>query len=102
MVYAIIMRNNLIRCSDFEHALLERAREELAKKGVDKLSNLNPICPQCGKPMEGFKITYEHAHCSSCGYREDNVAITAVGAFALGVIVALGATALINMLSGDD
>ena len=95
------MRSNLVRCSDSEIALLENAREELAKKGFGRLSNLNHICPQCGKPINGVKITYEHINCPSCGYQENNAAVSAVGVFALGAIIALGAAALMNMLAEE-
>ena len=96
------MREKLVRCSNFEYAQLEQARVELAKKGTDRLPSLKPVCPQCGNQLDGFKISYEHLQCPSCGYQEDNLAVTAIGAFALGAIIALGAAALMDMLSEES
>lgn len=98
------MRKNLVRFSDFEHAQLEKAREELMKKGMANLPEIQPLCPKCGHQLDGFKVNYEYVHCAHCGYKEHSAALTAIGAFALGAIAALGAAALVYLLSqgGDN
>jgi hypothetical protein len=93
------MRKNLVRLSEFEYAQLHRAREELMRKGMANLPEIRPLCPKCGQPLDGFKVCYEYVRCSHCGYEEHSAALTAVGAFALGAIAALGAAALIYLLS---
>lgn len=97
------MRKNLVRLSEFEYAQLERAREELMKKGIANLPEVHPLCPHCGNQLDGFKVSYEYVRCPHCGYEEHSAALTAIGAFALGSIAALGAAALIYLLSqGKD
>lgn len=97
------MRKNLVRLSEFEHAQLEKAREELMKKGIANLPEIQPLCSQCGNQLEGFKISYEYVRCSHCGYEENSAALTGIGTFALGAIAALGAVALVYLLSqGED
>jgi hypothetical protein len=93
------MRKNLVRLSEFEYAQLEKARDELMKKGIANLPNVQSLCPRCGNQLDGFKISYEHLKCSHCDYEENTAGLTAVGGFALGLIVALGAAALIQILS---
>ncbi|MEA2075814.1 MAG: hypothetical protein U9O85_08840 [Euryarchaeota archaeon] len=97
------MRRNLVRLSEFEHAQLEGARDELMKKGIANLPEIQPVCPNCGNQLEGFKVSYEHFKCPNCGYEEDSAALTAMGTFALGAIAALGAAALLYLLTqGGD
>ena len=93
------MRKNLVRLSEFEYAQLKRAREELLKKGIANLPEIQPVCPRCGNQLEGFRIGYEYVRCPNCGYEEHSAALTATGSFALGAIAALGAVALIYLLS---
>ena len=93
------MRKNMVRLSDIEHAQLERARDELMKRGLENLPDIEPICPECGKKISDFTVNYKHIKCSNCGYEEQSAALTALGSFALGAIVGLGAAALIYLLS---
>ena len=92
----------MIRLSDFERKQLERAKEILMRKGIDKLPEINPLCPNCGNKLNGFKISYKYIKCPYCNYEEHSAALTAIGTFALGAIVALGAMALIKLLSNDN
>ena len=80
-----------MRLSEFEHAQLEKAREELMNKGIANLPEIQPLCSQCGNQLEGFKVSYEYVRCSHCGYEENSAALTGIGTFALGAIAALGA-----------
>ena len=89
----------MVRLSDIEHAQLEKAREELMKRGLENLPEIKPICPKCRKELSNFKINYKNIKCSNCGYEENSAALTAIGSFALGAIVGLGAAALIYLLS---
>jgi len=93
------MRKNLVRLSDFEHTQLERAREELMKKGI---ANIPEMRPKCGSQVDGFRVSYEYVRCSHCGYEDQSAAITAVGTFALGAIAALGAAALVHLLTSGE
>lgn len=92
----------MIRLSDFERKQLEKAREILMRKGIDKLPELKPSCPNCGNKLNNFKISYKYVKCPHCNYEEKSAALTAVGTFALGAIVALGAIALIKLLSNEN
>ncbi len=92
----------MVRLSNFEQKQLEKARELLMRKGIDKLPEFTPFCPKCGKSINGFKISYQYIKCPHCNYEEHSTAITAVGSFAFGAIIALGAVFLINWLSSDD
>ncbi len=96
------MRKNLVRLSDFEHAQLEGAREELMKKGIANIPEMRSLCPKCGGQVDGFRISYEYVRCSHCGYEDQSAAITAVGTFALGTIAALGAAALVHLLTSGE
>ena len=96
------MRKNMVRLSDFEHKQLEKARELLMQKGIGKLPKIEPYCPKCGKLLNGFKISYQYIKCPHCDYEEQSAALTALGSFALGAIVALGAVSLIKFLSKKD
>ncbi|MCP6718600.1 MAG: hypothetical protein KJI71_00025 [Patescibacteria group bacterium] len=96
------MRKNMVRLSDIEHAQLEKAREELMKRGLDNLPEIKPICPKCRRELSDFKINDKNIKCSNCGYEENSTALTAIGNFALGAIVGLGAAALIYLLSKNN
>ena len=93
------MRSNLVRLSDFEHRQLENARREIMMRGMANLPDVEPLCPQCGNHMDGISINYNSLNCPHCGFADQSVLITATGALALGAIVALGAAALIQLLS---
>ena len=91
----------MVRLSETEHAQLEKARAELMKRGLDNLPEVKPICPNCRMELGSFKIDSKWIKCSNCGYEEKSSSITAIGSFALGAIVGLGAAALIYLLSKD-
>ncbi|MCP6718606.1 MAG: hypothetical protein KJI71_00055 [Patescibacteria group bacterium] len=95
------MRKNMVRLSDIEHAQLEKAREELMKRGLENLPEIKPICPSCRSELDDFKINSKYIKCSNCGYEEKSTSLTAIGSFAFGAIVGLGAAALIYLLSKD-
>lgn len=97
----IIIREKLVRLSNFEYKQVEKAREELTKKGIDNLPEIKSLCPECGKPLKNFKFSYNHLECLHCGYTEKNVKFTVIGTFALGTIIGLGAAALIYLLTHD-
>lgn len=101
-ITVIKMRSNLVRLSEFEHAQLGRAREELMKKGMANLPEIKPLCPECGHQLDGFKVNYEYLHCPNCEFEEHSAALTTIGTFALGAIAALGAAALVYLLSQDE
>lgn len=96
------MREKLVRLSNLEYKQVERAREELVKKGIENLPDIKPLCPKCGEPLEGFKFSNKNLKCSKCEYTENNVVFTAVGAFALGAIIGLAAAALIYLLTKNE
>lgn len=95
------MRKNMVRLSDSEHAQLEKARAELMKRGLENLPEVKSICPVCRNELNSFKIDSKIIKCSNCGYEEKTSSLTAIGSFALGAIVGLGAAALIYLLSKD-
>ncbi len=98
----IIIREKLVRLSNFEYKQVEKAREELVKKGMLNLPELKPLCPECGKPLVSFKFSNKNLKCSYCEYKENNVIFTAVGAFTLGAIIGLAAAALIYLLTKNE
>ena len=91
----------MVRLSDIEHAQLEKAREELMNRGLENLPEVKPICPNCRNELDDFKINSKYIKCSYCDYEEKSASLTALGSFALGAIVGLGAAALIYLLSKD-
>lgn len=91
----------MVRLSDIEHAQLKKAREELMNRGLENLPEVKPICPNCRNELNDFKINSKYIKCSYCDYEEKSASLTALGSFALGAIVGLGAAALIYLLSKD-
>jgi uncharacterized protein (DUF983 family) len=90
--------STLIRIGEEDKRRLVKLREQLHRKGIESLRGLRDICPNCGRPMDGFRFEVEYLQCPSCGYREKGVRIGGVGTFALGAIVGLGVAALATYL----
>ena len=86
---------------------LEKARQLLARKGLDKLpKDFRKLsnCPICGSEIEGLMVEYQHLRCSNpdCRYTQRNVEIDAAGTFAFGALVGLGVAALVYLLCKSD
>lgn len=94
----LIPRKKMVRLSDYEHKQLEKAKEMLLKKGIDNLPDIKPACPNCGEIVHDFNIKLKIFKCPHCGYKKESEALIALGAFALGTVVGLGAAALIKLL----
>ena len=89
-----------------DYEMIEKARQELAIKGIETLpKELREIkvCPLCGSRMEGLSIKYQFLQCSNpeCNYKQRNLRLNAAGAFAIGAIVGLGVAALIYLLTRE-
>jgi hypothetical protein len=101
---AINMEYKAIKVPAIDYESIEKARQQLAIKGIGvlpkELREVN-VCPICGSKMEGFSIEYQFLQCSNakCGYKQRNLRVDAAGAFAIGAVVGLGIAALIYLLT---
>ena len=89
---------SVIRISDSDRERLEHVQSFLYENGSRRVRGLKEVCPKCSSLMDGFRLEAEVVRCQKCGYQEQGVSLTGVGAFALGVIVALGIAALATYL----
>jgi len=94
----------VVKIPEEDYNAIERARQELAMKGVETLPQdfiHSTRCPLCGSRMEGISVKVAYLQCSNpeCGYKQRSLKINATGAFALGALMGLGAAALIYLMS---
>ena len=90
------MRKKAIRISDSEHEMIEKARNELAKSGLDVLDKEE--CPNCGTEMHGIKLNFHYSSCPNCGSEVKGFWLSVKGAFTLGALAGLGIAALLYYL----
>ena len=91
------MRKKAIRISDSEHEMIEEARNELAKSGLEVLPHKEE-CPNCGTEMHGFKLNFHYSSCPNCGSQVKGFWLSTKGAFTLGALAGLGIAALLYYL----
>lgn len=90
------MRGKTIRISEEELAVLQKARNDLMNRGLHALPFLPKVCPKCLSQIQEFDVRTEYFECRWCMYKPKS--IKKRDEFALGNIVLLGATALIELL----
>jgi hypothetical protein len=81
---------------------LVAARGELVRHGIESVPvalREPPVCPRCGGAVEHLTVEYEQIACKStgCGYRQQAIGVqgNTLAAVGLGVVLGIGATALL-------
>ena len=96
-----------VKISGAAYDAIRAAREELLRRGINALPQelvQPPNCPVCGSDLEHLEVAYQHLHCSRCNYRQQTLTATSENGVALGigVLIGLGAAALLNALAGPE
>jgi uncharacterized paraquat-inducible protein A len=96
------MRAKTIRVSEEEYKMIEKAKEEIMRKGTEALPAPLKTCPHCDIPMDMVGIEYHYYQCPQCSFKEQDLRVTTAGSFTLGALVGLGAAALLYLLLHEE
>jgi hypothetical protein len=87
---------------------LVAARGELVRHGIESVPvalREPPVCPRCGGAVEHLTVEYEQIACKStgCGYRQQAIGVqgNTLAAVGLGVVLGIGATALLIAIANE-
>ena len=90
----------MVKIPSWVYENLRQAKLQVERKGIAIPKIISPQeCPNCKNQLESVRAQFEYIKCPECGYTQKRMELSAGGNIALGIIIGLGAAALLNYLS---